>query len=174
MRGHFQLIIITNVLILTDPTYFVPPSCHCGILALRSRDFWEITLREKHVFSLFTFYRTFCTILTDPAYFVPPSCHCGILALRSRDFWEITLTAKHVFGLFTWKTWKCWMRVHLRDHSKRKTRVQFVYVLPDVLHGDFFIWNKIFSQSRVKYFTNINQKCYSTMTRWRNEVGGIS
>jgi hypothetical protein len=33
---HFQLIIITNVSILTDPAYFVPPSCHCGILALRS------------------------------------------------------------------------------------------------------------------------------------------
>jgi hypothetical protein len=54
--------------------------------------------------------------------------------LRSRDFWEITL--------------------------REKTRVQFVYVLPDVLHGDFVIWNKIFSQPRVKYFTNINQKCY--------------
>jgi hypothetical protein len=53
------------------------------------------------------------SILTDPAYFVPPPCHCGILALRSRDFWEITLREKHVFGLFTWKTWKCWMRVHL-------------------------------------------------------------
>ena len=36
---HFQLIIITNVSILTDPAYFVPPSCHCGILALSSRDF---------------------------------------------------------------------------------------------------------------------------------------
>ena len=36
---HFQLIIITNVSILIDPAYFVPPSCHCGILALRSRDF---------------------------------------------------------------------------------------------------------------------------------------
>ena len=31
---NFQLIIITNVSILTDPAYFVPPSCHCGILAL--------------------------------------------------------------------------------------------------------------------------------------------
>jgi hypothetical protein len=83
---HFQLIIITNVSILTDPVYFVPPSCHCGILALRSCDFWEITLREKHVFCLFTFYRRF---------------------------------------------------------AQR-----------------FFIWNKIFSQPRVKYFTNIYQKCY--------------
>ena len=26
---------------LTDPAYFVPPSCHCGILALRSRDFCD-------------------------------------------------------------------------------------------------------------------------------------
>ena len=60
---HFQLIIITSVSILTDPAYFVPPSCHCGILALRSRDFWEITLREKHVFGLFTFYRRFCTAI---------------------------------------------------------------------------------------------------------------
>jgi hypothetical protein len=44
---HFQLIIITNVSMLTDPAYFVPPSCHCGILALRSRDFWEKTLKRK-------------------------------------------------------------------------------------------------------------------------------
>ena len=36
---HFQPSIITNVSILTDPAYIVPPSCHCGILALRSRDF---------------------------------------------------------------------------------------------------------------------------------------
>ena len=40
---HFQLIIITKISILTDPDYFVPPSCHCGILALRSHDFWETT-----------------------------------------------------------------------------------------------------------------------------------
>ena len=39
---HFQLIIITNISILTDPAYFVPPSCHCGILALRSRDFRDV------------------------------------------------------------------------------------------------------------------------------------
>jgi hypothetical protein len=45
---------ITNVSILTDPAYFVPPSCHCGILALRSCDIWEITLTVKHVFGLFT------------------------------------------------------------------------------------------------------------------------
>jgi hypothetical protein len=55
---HFQLIIIANFSILTDPAYFVPPPCHCGILTLRSRDFWEITLREKHVFGLFT-WKTF-------------------------------------------------------------------------------------------------------------------
>ena len=36
---HFQPSIITYVSILTDPAYIVPPSCHCGILALRSRDF---------------------------------------------------------------------------------------------------------------------------------------
>jgi hypothetical protein len=43
---HFQLIIITNVSILTDLAYFVPPSCHCGILALRLRDLkWPRTIR---------------------------------------------------------------------------------------------------------------------------------
>ena len=42
---HFQLIIITNVSILTDPAYFVPPSCHCGILTLRSRD-WSANIRK--------------------------------------------------------------------------------------------------------------------------------
>ena len=51
---HFQLIIITNVSILTDLAYFVPPSCHCGILTLRSPDFLLITLTAKHVFGLFT------------------------------------------------------------------------------------------------------------------------
>jgi hypothetical protein len=50
----------------------------------------------------------------------PPSCLCGILALRSHDFWEMTLTAKHVLGLFTWKTWKCWMRVHLSWNNHRR------------------------------------------------------
>ena len=48
----------------------------------------------------------------------------------------------------------------LRDDSNHKTRVRFVYVLPEVLHSDFFIWNKIFIQPRVKYFTNINKKYY--------------
>jgi hypothetical protein len=48
----------------------------------------------------------------------------------------------------------------LRDDSNSKTHVRFVYVLPEVLHGDFFIWNKIFIQPRGKYFIYINQKCY--------------
>jgi hypothetical protein len=82
----YLLIIITNVSILTDPAYFFPPSFHCSILALKSHDFRDITLTAKHVFSLFTFYRRFCTTI--------------------------------------------------------------------------FIWNKIFSQPRVNYVTNINQKCY--------------
>ena len=64
---------------------------------------------------------------------LPPSCLYGILALRSHDFWEMT---------------------------NSKTRVRFVYVLPEVLHSDFFIWNKIFIQPIGKYFTYINQKCY--------------
>jgi hypothetical protein len=38
--------------------------------------------------------------------------------------------------------------------------IKFGYVLPEVLHGDFFIWNKIFSQPTVKYFTNINQNFF--------------
>jgi hypothetical protein len=47
----------------------------------------------------------------------------------------------------------------LRDDSNNKTRVRFVYVLPEVLHGDFL--------SEIKYLFNlegnilhINQKCY--------------
>jgi hypothetical protein len=35
----------------------------------------------------------------------------------------------------------------LRDNSKRKTRVRFVYVLPEVLHGDFL--------SEIKYLVNL-------------------
>ena len=46
------------------------------------------------------------------------------------------------------------------DNSNRKTRVRFVYVLQQIWHGDFFLWNKIFSQPTVKYFIYINQKCY--------------
>ena len=38
--------------------------------------------------------------------------------------------------------------------------IKFGYVLLEVLHGDFFIWNKIFSQPTVKYFTNINQNFF--------------
>jgi hypothetical protein len=38
--------------------------------------------------------------------------------------------------------------------------IKFGYVLPEDLHGDFFIWNKIFSQPTVKYFTNINQNFF--------------
>ena len=62
---HFQLIIITNVSILTDPAYFVPPSCHCGILALRSRDFWEITVTATHVFGLWTWKTWKCWMFTS-------------------------------------------------------------------------------------------------------------
>jgi hypothetical protein len=45
---HFQLIIITNVSILTDLAYFVPPSCHCGIIALRLRDFCK---KRRNIFT---------------------------------------------------------------------------------------------------------------------------
>jgi hypothetical protein len=48
----------------------------------------------------------------------------------------------------------------LKDDSNSKTCVRFIYVLPEVLHSVFFIWNKIFIQPRGKYFTYINQKCY--------------
>jgi hypothetical protein len=70
------------------------------------------------------------SLLTDPAYFVPPSCHCCILALRSRD---------------------------LSDNSKRKTRVRFVYVLPEVLHGDFL--------SEIKYLVNLEWNILQILTR---------
>jgi hypothetical protein len=43
----------------------------------------------------------------------------------------------------------------LRANSNSKTHVRFVYILPEVLHSDFFIWNKIFIQPKVKYFTYI-------------------
>jgi hypothetical protein len=35
----------------------------------------------------------------------------------------------------------------VRDHSKRKARVQFVYVLPEVLHDDFLL--------KIKYLVNL-------------------
>jgi hypothetical protein len=59
----YLLIIMKNVSILTDFTYLVPPFCLCGILTLRSHDFWEMTLTAKHVFGIFTFYRRFCTAI---------------------------------------------------------------------------------------------------------------
>ena len=44
---------ITNVSILTDPAYFVLPSCHCGILALSEYNFEATSqngeIREKNV-----------------------------------------------------------------------------------------------------------------------------
>jgi len=38
----------------------------------------------------------------------------------------------------------------LRDNSKRKTRVRFVYVLPEVLHGDFL--------SEIRYLVNLDSR----------------
>jgi hypothetical protein len=66
---YLSLFIFTYLLlfisILTDFTYMylVSPSCLCGIVALRSHDFWEMTLTAKHVFGLFTFYQRFCTTI---------------------------------------------------------------------------------------------------------------
>jgi hypothetical protein len=45
----------------------------------------------------------------------------------------------------------------LRDHSKRKTRVQFVYVLPEVLHGDFL--------SEIEYLVNLEWNILQILTR---------
>ena len=44
----------------------------------------------------------------------------------------------------------------LRDHSKRKPRVRFVYVLPEVLHGDFL--------SEIKYFVNLEWDILQILT----------
>jgi hypothetical protein len=83
------------------------------------------------------------SILTDFTYLVPPSCLCGILALRSHDFWEMTLTTEHVFGLFTWKTWKCWMRVHLSWNNQKKITflVNICKIFPSGLNK-YFISDK--------------------------------
>jgi hypothetical protein len=93
---------------------------------------------------------------------VPPSCLCGILALRSHDFWEMTNSKTR---LAEWKqiskvchlviaVFSLWVQSH------NFWEIKFGYVLLEVLHGDFFIWNKIFSQPTVKYFTNINQNFF--------------
>jgi hypothetical protein len=71
------------------------------------------------------------SILTDPAYFVPPSCHC-------------------YYSCFEVK----WL---LRVHSKRKTPVLFVYVIPDVLHGDIL--------SEIKYLVNLEWNILQILTR---------
>ena len=70
------------------------------------------------------------SILTDFTYLVPPSCLCGFLALRSND---------------------------LRDDSNSKTRVRFVYVLPEVLHVDFL--------SEIKYLFNLEGNILHILTR---------
>jgi hypothetical protein len=45
----------------------------------------------------------------------------------------------------------------LRDHSKRKTRVRCVYVLPEVLHGDFL--------SEIKYLVNLEWNILQILIR---------
>ena len=45
----------------------------------------------------------------------------------------------------------------LRDHSKRKTRVRLVYVLPEVLHCDFL--------SEIKYLVNLEWNILQILTR---------
>jgi hypothetical protein len=60
----------------------------------------------------------------------PWSCLCGILTLRSHDFWEMT---------------------------NSKTRVRFVYVLPEVLHGDFL--------SEIKYLFKLEGNILQILTR---------
>jgi hypothetical protein len=92
---HSKLIIITNVSILTDPAYFVPPSCHCDTLALRSRDFWEITLREKHVFGLFTFYRRFCTAI----------CLSEIIYLVNLEWNILQILTRNVIFYYGYSNW---------------------------------------------------------------------
>ena len=49
---HFQLIIIKNASILTDFTYLVPPSCLCGILALRDDSNSKIRVRFAYMKNL--------------------------------------------------------------------------------------------------------------------------
>ena len=49
---------VKNVSKLTDFTYLVPPSCLCGILALRSHDFWEIWKAIDEYNELFTWLRS--------------------------------------------------------------------------------------------------------------------
>jgi glycerol-3-phosphate responsive antiterminator len=57
----------------------------------------------------------------------------------------------------------------MKSDSNSKTRVRFVYVLPEVLHGDFL--------SEIKYLFNlegnilhINQKCYSVKRKQTEHV----
>jgi hypothetical protein len=48
----------------------------------------------------------------------------------------------------------------LRDDSNNKTRVRFVYVLPEVLHGNFLSEIKYLFNLEGNILTYINQKCY--------------
>ena len=135
---------ITNVSILTDPAYFVPPSCHCGILALRSHDFWELTLTAKHVFGLLTFYRRFCTSI---------SLSVIKIFIQPRVKYFIYINQKCYFLLWLFQL--------------RWTLIQHFHV---------FHVNKPNTYFAVKsYLSNVTwpQSENTTMTRWRNEVGGI-
>jgi hypothetical protein len=105
---------ITNVSILTDPAYFVPPSCHCGILALRSHDFWELTLTAKHVFGLLTFYRRFCTSI---------SLSVIKIFIQPRVKYFIYINQKCYFLLWLFQLrWTLIQHVHV-FHVKNRTRV---------------------------------------------------
>ena len=92
-----------------------------------------------YYYSFLAQYHNKCLDINLSPLLVPPSCNCGILALRSRDFW---------------------------DNSNSKTRVRFVYVLPEVLHGEFFIWNKIFSQWNILQILTRNDIFFYDYSNW--------
>ena len=83
---------------LTDFTYLVPPSCLCGILVLRSHDFWEMALTAKHVFVCLRFARRF---LSEIKYLV--NLERNILQILTRNvifFYDYSNWGELSFNIF--------------------------------------------------------------------------
>ena len=84
----------------------------------------------RFVRDLFTFFYTY----------LPVNIHFQVIIITNVSI----LTDPAILTLWYSRFEVTWL---LRDNSKRKTRVRFVYVLPEVLHGDFF--------SEIKYLVNL-------------------
>jgi hypothetical protein len=113
---HVVIVVTAVTTISLTPVVFdfVEYFCNGLVLFLSYDHLNDILSTIDDFWNLFHFLNIFIEV-PDGSFI----CVLGISNLHVT--WEITLNAKHVFGLFTWKTWKCWMRVHLNwnNHGRK-------------------------------------------------------